>query len=58
MLRLFKFSLICILLFSVLTAGKRTVIKLATLAPEGTDWHGMLVEFSQKVKKAKDFCLG
>ena len=54
MLRLFKFSLICILLFSVLTAGKRTVIKLATLAPEGTDWHGMLVELSQKVKNATD----
>ena len=54
MLRIFKYSLICILLFSVLTAGKRTVIKLATLAPEGTDWHGMLVEFSQKVKKATD----
>jgi TRAP-type C4-dicarboxylate transport system substrate-binding protein len=28
------------------------VIKLATLAPEGTDWHGALVELAQQWKEA------
>ena len=27
---------------------------MATLAPEGTDWHGMLVEMGQEWKKATD----
>jgi len=34
--------------------AKKTVIKLATLAPEGTDWHGMLVEMGQRWKDATD----
>jgi len=32
--------------------GKKTVIKMATLAPEGTKWHGMLVEMGQKWSEA------
>ncbi len=32
--------------------ARKTVIKMATLAPEGTDWHGMLVEMGQEWKKA------
>ncbi len=45
-----------ILIFMVATQlmGKKIVIKMATLAPEGTDWHGMLVEMGQKWKEATD----
>lgn len=32
--------------------GKKTIIKMATLAPEGTKWHGMLVEMGQKWSEA------
>jgi len=45
--------IICGLLVSQLSA-KKTIIKLATLAPEGTDWHGMLVEMGQRWKEATD----
>lgn len=41
----------CVLLVSQLSA-KKTIIKLATLVPEGTDWHGMLVEMGQRWKEA------
>ncbi|MCJ7800813.1 MAG: TRAP transporter substrate-binding protein DctP, partial [Candidatus Marinimicrobia bacterium] len=34
--------------------GKKTIIKMATLAPEGTKWHGMLVEMGQKWSEATD----
>jgi len=45
-----------ILIFMVATQliGKKIVIKMATLAPEGTDWHGLLVEMGQKWKEATD----
>ena len=33
-------------------AGRPILIKMATLAPEGTDWHGFLVEMGQKWKQA------
>ena len=42
------------ILVSVLVAGKKTVIKMATLAPEGTDWHGMLLEIGQRWKTATE----
>ena len=42
------------ILVSVLVAGKKTVIKMATLAPEGTDWHGMLMEMGQRWKTATE----
>jgi len=32
--------------------AKKTIIKMATLVPEGTDWHGMLVELGQRWKEA------
>ena len=32
--------------------GRKIVVKLATLAPEGTDWHGMLIDMGQEWKKA------
>ena len=31
--------------------SRKTVIKLATLAPEGTEWHGMLLNMGQEWKK-------
>ena len=31
--------------------SRKTVIKLATLAPEGTEWHGMLLSMGQEWKK-------
>lgn len=37
-----------IFVFSTQLMGKKTIIKMATLAPEGTKWHGMLVEMGQK----------
>jgi len=32
--------------------AKKIVIKMATLAPEGTEWHGLLVELGQEWLKA------
>ena len=37
-----------------LTYGRKIVVKMATLAPEGTEWHGMLIEMGQEWKKAAD----
>lgn len=45
--------LFCLLLVGEISA-KKTIIKMATLAPEGTDWHGMLVEMGQRWKEATD----
>ena len=52
--RLFKNAIFFMILVSVLVAGKKTVIKMATLAPEGTDWHGMLLEMGQRWKTATE----
>ena len=38
-------------LCSILMA-RNVVVKMATLAPEGTDWHGMLIEMGQEWKEA------
>ena len=38
-------------LFLSLGFSRKTVVKLATLAPEGTEWHGMLIEMGQEWKK-------
>ncbi len=46
-----KYIIILLLLVSNL-AGKKVVVKMATLAPEGSDWHGQLVEMGQKWKAA------
>ena len=35
-------------------AAKKVIIKMATLAPEGTEWHGLLVELGQKWEKVTD----
>jgi len=47
-----KFILIFLLATQLM--GKKTIIKMATLAPEGTKWHGMLVEMGQKWSEATD----
>ena len=44
--------IIIMLLLTQLAFARKTIIKMATLAPEGTDWHGMLVEMGQEWKKA------
>ena len=31
--------------------AKKIIIKMATLAPEGTEWHGLLVEMGQEWRK-------
>ena len=43
--------LLTILFLSSLVFGRKIIVKLATLAPEGTDWHGMLIEMGQEWKK-------
>lgn len=45
---------ILIFLFATQLMGKIIIIKMATLAPEGTEWHGMLVEMGQKWKEVTD----
>ncbi len=47
-------NILLIFLFTSQLMGKKTIIKMATLAPEGTEWHGMLVEMGQKWKDATD----
>ncbi|MBL7013395.1 MAG: TRAP transporter substrate-binding protein DctP [Candidatus Marinimicrobia bacterium] len=47
-----KYIFIGLLLALQLGFARKTVVKMATLAPEGTDWHGMLVEMGQEWKKA------
>lgn len=41
-----------ITLFVILSLGySKTIIKMATLAPEGTKWHGLMVEMGQRWKQ-------
>jgi len=47
-------SLIIIFLIPLNGASPKITIKLATLAPEGSDWHTLLVEMGQEWKKATD----
>ncbi len=43
--------LLSLALFLSIGLSRKTVVKLATLAPEGTEWHGMLLEMGQEWKK-------
>ena len=43
--------LLTLVLFLSVGVSRKTVVKLATLAPEGTEWHGMLIEMGQEWKK-------
>jgi len=47
-------KIILITVFASQLMGKKIVVKMATLAPEGTEWHGMLVEMGQKWKEVTD----
>ena len=49
--RMNRILIIFLICFSTVKARK-TVVKLATLAPEGTEWHGMLLDMGQEWKKA------
>jgi TRAP-type C4-dicarboxylate transport system substrate-binding protein len=50
--RIIPILLIC---FSVqFLWAKKVIVKMATLAPEGTEWHGLLVDLGQQWTKATD----
>ena len=38
-------------LFVSIAMARNITVKMATLAPEGTDWHGMLIEMGQEWKE-------
>ena len=44
--------LILMLFFPLLLRGEQIIVKLATLAPEGSPWHELLVEMGQKWREA------
>ena len=44
--------LFTLFLFISIGISRKTVVKLATLAPEGTEWHGMLLDMGQEWKKS------
>ena len=46
------YKILIILLLLNFSEARNVVIKMATLAPEGTDWHGMLIEMGQEWKDA------
>ena len=46
-----KKTFIIFILFISIGISRKTVVKLATLAPEGTKWHGMLLNMGQEWKK-------
>ena len=48
--RMNKF-LLTLVLFVSIGISRKTVVKLATLAPEGTEWHGMLLDMGQEWRK-------
>lgn len=45
-----KTYILTFLILSSLTFGRKVIVKMATLAPKGTEWHGMLVELGQDWK--------
>ena len=45
---------ILIFIFATQLMGEKIIIKMATLAPVGTEWHGMLVEMGQKWNEVTD----
>ena len=42
-----KLKFLIIVLYLSNLQARNVVVKMATLAPEGTDWHGMLIEMGQ-----------
>ena len=49
-----KRIILIILIASTFLHARKIVIKVATLAPEGTAWHDILIDLSQKWKKASN----
>ena len=47
-----KLKFLIIVLYLSTLQARNVVVKMATLAPEGTDWHGMLIEMGQEWKEA------
>jgi TRAP-type C4-dicarboxylate transport system, periplasmic component len=47
----FIFTIFIVLLSIQPVFAKKIIIKMATLAPEGTEWHGLLVEMGQEWTK-------
>ncbi len=47
-----KKIVLILLLCSTALFARKIVVKMGTLAPEGTDWHGMLIEMGQQWKSA------
>ncbi len=43
------FRIFIVLTLSHEVYAKKIIIKMATLAPEGTEWHGLLVEMGQEL---------
>lgn len=43
--------ILLVLVLSSLLYGRKIIVKMATLAPKGTEWHGMLIEIGQEWKK-------
>lgn len=49
------FCIVLVLAMSLsMLDAKKVKIKMATLAPEGTEWHGLLMKMGQEWKKATD----
>ena len=48
MLQKFLLIVFTLCLVSQFIWAKKIIIKMATLAPEGTEWHGLLVELGQQ----------
>jgi len=49
-----KKIIILILVFNSLLPARKIIIKMATLAPESSEWYGQLVDMGQEWKKATD----
>ena len=47
----FLFTIFIVLISIQTIFAKKIIIKMATLAPEGTEWHGLLVEMGQEWTK-------
>ena len=46
-----KLKFLIIVLYLSTLQARNVVVKMATLAPEGTDWHGMLIEMGRSGRK-------
>ena len=47
-----KRIILIILIATTILNARKVVVKVATLAPEGTAWHDILIDLGQKWKEA------